>query len=90
MNPQDERPSEAVAFVPLANSVEFCQALLDDVEWAFRRQFGTKWTPEAQQVFQDLRSTCIVTAQRADAGFETNELRGLRQPVLLSNNLRRG
>ena len=71
--------------LPLANSVEFCQAVLDDVEVLFRRQFGRSWTPEAQQFFQELRSSCLAAAAAADKGFVPSAIAPLRAAVLLTN-----
>lgn len=88
VNPEDERP-HAVG-VRLANSEEFCQALLDDIEFHFRKQYGAKWTPELQEVFQDLRATVVTTARAADDGFRVELLKPLRAPVILSNGTRRG
>ena len=71
--------------LPLANSVEFCQAVLDDIEYLFRKQHGDRWSPECQELFQELRKTCMDTAARIDAGFERGAIKPLREAVLLSN-----
>ena len=71
--------------LPLANSVEFCQAVLDDVEHLFRRQYGRAWTPEAQQFFQGLRETCLKAARNVDDGFDDGAIAPLREAVLLTN-----
>ncbi len=78
-----QAPHEAVVF-PLANSETFCQTVLDDLEYLFREQFGKRWTPEAQQLFQGLRKTCIDTARRIDGGAP-EAIAPLRQAVLLTN-----
>ena len=82
MNP-DERPQ--TAFVPLENSEEFCQAVLDDIEYLFRKQHGHKWTPAAQELFQGLREACIATARRIDGAGSHEAIKPLREAVLLSN-----
>ncbi len=79
----DERPQTVV--LPLANSQEFCQAVLDDIEWLFRKQHGPRWTPAAQDFFQTLRESCMAAASRVDEGFDRGAVEPLRQAVLLSN-----
>jgi len=71
--------------LPLANSEEFCQAVLDDIEHLFRRQYGIKWSPEAQQVFQNLRRVCIASAQAVDGAGTHRAIRPLREAVMLTN-----
>lgn len=88
VNPQDERPQTVV--FPLANSTEFCQAVLDDIEFVFRKQYGPKWTPELQQFFQALRSTCLQSAARIDDGLDAGAIRPLREAVVLTMGSRRG
>jgi len=71
--------------LPLANSEEFCQAVLDDIERVFRDQYGRKWTPEAQQLFQGLRDACIRTARIIDGEASHRSIEPLREAVILSN-----
>lgn len=71
--------------VPLANTGEWCQAVLDDIELAFRTKFGHKWTPEAQQMFQGLRESCMQSAARVDGEFRRDRVLPLSRQVLLSN-----
>ncbi len=78
-------PSVRAVELPLANSVEFCQAVLDDIELLFRKQHGPRWTPEAQELFQTLRESCMAAAARADEGFDRGAIAPLREAVLLSN-----
>ncbi len=85
----DERPHEAVGLVRLENPEEFVQAVLDDIEFVFRRYYGKKWTPEAQQVFQALCATCLEAARAADPASLPEKLRPLREAVILTNDLRR-
>ncbi len=84
----NERPQTDA--VRLANSQEFCQAILDDVEFHFRRHFGAKWTTKEQALFEQLQATCISLAQQADTSFRAEEVRALREPVLLTMGTRRG
>ncbi len=83
MNPQDERPQTDV--VRLGNAQQFCQAVLNDIEAIFRERYGLKWTPEAQQMFEGLRETCITAALAVDAGVSRGAIEPLKRAVLLSN-----
>lgn len=71
--------------VPLANSQEFCQAVLDDIETIFRERYGVKWSPELQQLFEGLRETCIAAAIAVDTGVARGAIQPLKRAVLLSN-----
>lgn len=71
--------------LPLANSEEFCQAVLDDIEHLFRRQYGTKWSPEAQQLLQGLRESCLAVARRIDGDGSHAVIAPLREAVILTN-----
>lgn len=83
MNPEDERPQTDL--VRLGNPQEFCQAILDDVEFHFRKRFGPKWTPELQAFFQELRMSCMLAARKADSSIEPAAILPLRQAVILTN-----
>ncbi len=76
--------------VPLANTGEWCQAVLDDIEFHFRGRYGPKWTPELQQVFQELRKTVMAAAFLVDGEFDAARVAPLRQAVILSLGTRRG
>ncbi len=73
------------AVAVLANTGEWCQAVLDDIESAFRQRHGAKWTPELQQVFQGLRESVMRSAAVVDAEFARSQLKPLQRQVLLSN-----
>lgn len=84
-----ERTTSDAAAVPLANTGEWCQAVLDDIEFLFRERYGAKWTPELQGVFQTLRSTVMEAASVVDKEFDAARALPLRRPVILSNGVRR-
>ncbi len=88
MNPEDERPQTDAS--RLGNPQEFCQAILDDIEFAFRERYGPKWTHELQTMFQELTATCLAAAVAADASVQPEAIRPLRQAVILTNGARRG
>ena len=79
---------KAAAF-RLGNTQDFCQVLLDDVEFVFRERYGPKWTIELQDVFQKLRDTCLTAAAHADRDFDRTRELLLRQPVILGSSIRR-
>jgi len=64
---------------------EWCQAVLDDIEFAMRERFGTKWSPEAQVLFDSLRDTCITQACLVDSGVKRTAIAPLRAAVVLTN-----
>ncbi len=73
------------AVAVLANTGEWCQAVLDDIESAFRERHGAKWTPELQQEFQGLRESVMRASAVADADFVRQNVKPLQRRVLLSN-----
>ncbi len=75
------------AAVPLANTAEWCQAVLDDIEHAFREKFGARWSPEHQQVFQGLRESVMLAAEVCDEKFRRDGVGKTVRSVLLSNYL---
>ncbi len=84
----DERPQTDA--VRLANSQEFCQAVLDDIEFVFRQRYGKKWTPTAQAFLEQLRRTCLEAARQVDEGIEPAAILPLREAVMLTMGTRRG
>ena len=72
-------------FVPLANAVDFCQAVLDDIEGLMRQQFGPKWSPEAARMFFDLRRTVVRAAEAADGTEVHAAIRPLQHIVTITN-----
>jgi len=87
VNPEDERPQIQAART-FSSSTEFCQAVLDDIEFVFRKQFGPKWTPEVQQLFYEQRRAALVVAEELDQ--KPFPQRPLRETVVLFNGQRRG
>ncbi len=84
----DERPqTDDVGPRSFSSSVEFCQAVLDDIEFVFRRQYGTKWSPETQQLFYEQRRVCLLVAEQLDG--KPHPQQPLRAPVILTNGTRR-
>ncbi len=64
---------------------EWTQAVLDDLEFVMRERFGTKWSPEAQVLFDTLRDTCITQACSVDKGVKRTAIAPLRAAVVLTN-----
>jgi hypothetical protein len=69
----------------LRTSQDFCQAILDDVEWHFRNRYGAKWTVELQDFFQKLRGACLESALKADGDVDRAAITPLRQAVILTS-----
>lgn len=76
--------------VLVGGAQEFAQAVLNDIESVFRNQYGPKWTPEAQAVFQSLREACIGSAIACDNGVSRDAIKPLQAIVHLTNYVERG
>lgn len=67
---EEDMPNDPKAVeLPLANATEFITAIWSDLEWAFNEQFGARWTPAIQQLYQDSLKSCLAVARVVDDGM---------------------
>ena len=66
-----------------SSATEFCVHLCGELERAFRDEFGDRWTPEENGLFQDFQATVLAVAGRLDG--TTPDAPATVKRVLLSN-----
>ena len=71
MNPQDERPQThgAAGAGGHGGAQKFIEDLYKDLEDAFTEQFGNRWSPELNQLFEQSQRDALAAARSVDDGL---------------------
>ena len=64
------------------DATAFVEAVFADIELAFSRQFGNRWTSETQQLFQEAMRSCREIAKKVDGATVAAQLPIQHQRVL--------
>ena len=51
------------------SAVHFCELLFADVELAFSKFFGQRWTPEVRALYESALESCLAQARIVDHGI---------------------
>ncbi len=70
--------------LPVGSAKEFIELVWADLELAFSRQFGPRWTPAINAMYQDAKAACYAQARIVDDGMAQPEP-PIQHPRVLTN-----